>query len=346
MTHQQSPQDDPPPFGRALVSTNQRTSWHSRDRPRDAAFVNGVEAWVYAMRGEFRGVHQLTRATFREFDLVMVNLDFMCIDQLDRVVPPKSERSATVVALFEGELAWLRTYWPEWRRVADRCDLVIAINRYGVSTLEELTSTPVSYIGIPYPVDGVRGYSVPIEQRTREILLCAHLLERTPLDYLAAHTLGIPMYGHVNSFKRTIPNMLRHRSLDGRMYIKRARGLYNDAALTVAPQVSLNDFLARGARSLLWMNLETRYTWGRYVIDAAALGIPIVTTRETGHGPVLFPDLTVDSPYDVAAARVLAARLLEDDAFYRSTIEHAWNNIDWYRPERAVERLTAALASI
>ncbi|MBC8144876.1 MAG: hypothetical protein H7X80_04765, partial [bacterium] len=265
--------DQAPPLGKALVTTEQASKWNWSGRRGNDALANGVEAWVFALRGDFRGVDFMKPEHFRTHDLVIVNLDYARIDQFDRLVPAKSDRSAIVVGLFEGELAGLSAYWRTWSRVADRCDLIIAINRFGVSTLESLTSTPVSYVGIPYPVDGIRQFVVPIEDRRREILLCADLLIRSPLDYLAARPLGLPMYGHVNSFHRRWREVFRHRSIDKQVYMKRAQKRYNDPALTILPQALIQEFFPRVARSLLWMNLETRYTWGRYVIDAAVLGV-------------------------------------------------------------------------
>jgi len=316
--------------------------WRWSDRAHEEASTNGVEAWVYALRGEYKMWRELRREDFSGYDLIILNMNPAALGHYKRLLDDGAGRRAKVVGLYEGDLSLLHERWRTWGEVADRCDMVIAINRHGIGLLGELTSTPVRYIGIPYPVDGVRAYHVPVEERRREVFLCAFLLAR-PLDYLAARPLNIPMYGYEDTFSRRPRELARHRTFDKLRYVRRAADLYGDPALTVLPKTNLVAFFERASQSLLWMNLDTRYTWGRYVIDAAALGIPVVSTRETGHAPDLFPDLTVETPYDIDGATRIARRLLEDDAFYMHVAERAAAGLDWYRPEATAARLLDAL---
>ncbi|MDB5033370.1 MAG: hypothetical protein JWQ98_611 [Chlorobi bacterium] len=327
---------------KVLVCGGNRGRWHWKDRAHEEPITNGIEAWVFALRGEYLQGIELRAEDLDRYDLIVLNLNFGYLPHYRRVLGAAPSRRARLVGLYEGDLAELHDGWKEWRDVADRCDLIIAINGHGVSALEALTKTPVSFIGIPYPVDGTRAFSVPVAGRSREIFLCAPLLRR-PLDYIAAETLGLPMYAFEKTFSRRLPELLEHRSFDKRRYVNRAERRYDNPALSILPNTHLKGFFDRAARSILWMNLDTRYTWGRYVLDAAALAMPIITTRETWHGIALFPDLLVDSPYDIAGARRLAARLLEDDAFYRDVTERASAGLDWYRPEATVKRLREVL---
>ena len=65
------------------------------------------------------------------------------------------------------------------------------------------------------------------------------------------------------------------------------------------------------------MNLDSRYTWGRYVLDAAALCIPIITTTATYHGPIFFPETTVPHAMDIDRAIEIGKRLTSDRDFYQ-----------------------------
>jgi hypothetical protein len=305
--------------------------------------MNGVEAWVFALRADYINGSELRAADLDLHDLVILNLNFDRLSHYLRVLGESGmKRRARIVGLYEGDLAMLHDRWKEWSRVADRCDLIIAINGHGVSLLRSLTSAPVGFVGIPYPVDGIAAYRAPIAERRREIHLCAPPLAR-PLDYLAVRDLRLPMYAYERSFSRRVSELVEHRSLDKLHYVRRAGKLYDDPLLTIHPITHLPGFFEHASRSLLWVNLDTRYTWGRYVLDAAALAMPVITTRETWHGPQLFPDLVVDSPYDIAGAGALAGRLLGDPAFYASVADRAAAALDWYRPEATVGRLWRAL---
>jgi hypothetical protein len=322
--------------GEVLVCGGNRGAWRWSDRAHEEIFTNGIEAWVFALRGEYRPGSEFRSSDLDRYDLIILNLNLETLDHYERELKGGSSRRAKVAGLYEGDLAALNASWRSWSRVADLCDLVIAINAHGLSFLQSLTSSPVRFIGIPYPVDGIRSYHVPYEERERAILLCAPPLAR-PLDYLAARPTGLPMYAYEESFSRRPRDLVKHRSFDKERYIRRAAGLYDDASLTILAKTNFAEFFRRASRSLLWMNLDPRYTWARYVLDAAALGIPIITTRETWHASHLFPDLVVDTPYDIAGATALAQRLLNDEEFYRSTTEQALAGLVWYK--EATERL-------
>jgi glycosyltransferase involved in cell wall biosynthesis len=79
------------------------------------------------------------------------------------------------------------------------------------------------------------------------------------------------------------------------------------------------------------------------VLDAAALGIPIITTASTGHGETLFPETTLAHEYDVDRACELGRRLLDDKDFYRAVAEYAQERITDYGVEKSVQRLLAVL---
>ena len=60
------------------------------------------------------------------------------------------------------------------------------------------------------------------------------------------------------------------------------------------------DSFSQKCRCVFWLNLDPRFTWARYrQIDAAALGIPIITTASTGHGEILFPQTTLANEYQL-----------------------------------------------
>jgi hypothetical protein len=341
-------QDDPSPQGatvQAIVAGGSPGAWNWKQLAHDAATMNGIEAWVFALQGDYKRGTDLMPDDLDRYDLAVVNMNFGYLPHYRQALATGRQRRAKLVGLFEGDLAQLEKQWKEWGEVADCCDLIISINDFGTSFLQALTSTPVSYIGIPFPVDGIRSLTVPIEERHREIFLCASPLTRSN-DYVAAQRLGLPMLAYEKSFSRRWREVMQHRSLDKMRYIKRARDHYNNPRLTILARTHLRGYLERVARSLIWMDLDTRYTWGRFVLDAAALGIPIITTPNTWHGPRIFPELTVESPYDARGAHDIATRLLDDPAFYRQVVEQASAGMDWYRPEQTVERLMKELEMV
>jgi len=328
--------------GGALVCGGNRGTWSWTDRPDDADVISGIEAWVYALKGKYQWGGALSERDLETYDPIILNLNPEHLEGYDRILRSTPGRGR-VVGLFEGGLADISSTWRLWSRVADRCHAIIAINGHGLSYMRSLTSRPVALVGIPYPVDGVRRHAIAIEERGPEILLCAPLLSR-PLDYLAARPLGRPMIGFERTFPRRPYEIRRHRSLDKGIYLRRAGRLYSDPNLDILPETTPQSYLSRVARTSLWMNLDSRYTWGRNVLDAAALGVPVVSTRETWHAPQLFPDLVVSSPYDIDGATGMARRLLEDGGFYSRTVAAAAVGLEEYGVDRCMEKLGGLMA--
>ncbi len=325
---------------RALVVGGNRQAWKLSDRPGDADVVSGIESWVYALKGEYMWGGRLRSEHLARFDTIILNLNPELLLRYERLLQVSGARGR-VIGLYEGGLADLHSQWRRWSRVADRCDLVVAINGHGLSFLRSLTTTRVEHVGIPYPVEGVRRYRTPVEERQTEIHLCSPLLSR-PLDYLAARPLGVAMIGYEKTFARRVHEIRRHRSLDPGLYTTRAKEVYDDPLLEVLMETTPQRYLERAGRARVWMNLDTRYTWGRNVLDGAALGVPVISTRETWHATSLFPDLVVNSPYDIDGATALAARLLSDDRFYLDVVTRAEAAVEEYSPERVLSRLLQA----
>lgn len=325
-------------FPKALVCANNSGSWHWRDRAKEESTMNGVESWVFALRGKYKHASMLQAKDLEENDLIILNLDYSLLTHYLTVLSKTTSRRAKVVGLYEASLDRVHPYRTLWSQVADCCNLVIAINQFGLDYLSTLTSTPVSLIGLPYPVDGMRSLAVSVEERERAVLLCGWLLDRST-DYDAVKDLGLPLVGYERTFKRTFRRALQRRAADRKRWVLRAEEVYNDSNLSVHLQTGLTEYFQRVRRLFLWVNLDSRYTWARYVIDAAALGIPIITTENTWQGPRLFPELIVQSPYDVKGARHLAQRLIEEPEFYQNVVANAAKQLDWYRPEAAVARL-------
>jgi hypothetical protein len=221
-------------------------------------------------------------------------------------------------------------------------DLVNVINKYSVSLFRAMTATRVEYLGIPYPVDGVGAHVVPFEKRVKRTLICPRLLNRQN-DYWVAKQVGIDYYG----YERRIPRRWRNLPTLWAQYgnfkreapILKAEQFYRDSELTIRKEIYGATFYTDNADARFWINLDERYTWGRYVLDAAALRMPIITTRSTGHGEDLFPETTLQDEFDLEQAIELGKRLANDDAFYRHVATYPVGKMERFKHEPMKEKL-------
>lgn len=335
---------------KVLVISGVREQWKSVERKKNASIMNGVEAWVYAMDGDYIGENKVTARDIAQYDIIICNTnDVYSQKRAEKLLRFCESRPSHTywVSLIEGSAS---DYLVPSRQVCDlfqSSSLVNCINRHSLPFFRALSTTPTEYIGIPYPLDDILQLRVPLEKREKKIFCCGYLLKRWN-DYFVAKNIGAPYYGYERGFSRKlrflIKNWKNHRAIfNNKKTFDTIRDIYRDPQLEVRSVAALNDYFAHNAHAWMWVNLDERYTWGRYVLDAAALGIPIITTPSTGHATELFPYTTVDTPYSLDTAIAIGKSLLDDGDFYKTVAEYPLDKMDYLRPENMKKRLLSLL---
>ena len=156
-------------------------------------------------------------------------------------------------------------------------------------------------------------------------MICPTLTTRWN-DYLVARKLGLKFYGFEKVLTRKpkaiVHNYVNHKSFLNKWAVfDKVSGLYKDTSLQIKPMAPLETVFTITGNSLLWINLDDRYTWGRNVLDAAALQIPVISTRSTGHAEEFFPETLVDDEFDIDTAINIGKRLITDEEFYKSVTD-------------------------
>ncbi|MFN8359041.1 MAG: hypothetical protein U0264_03915 [Candidatus Kapaibacterium sp.] len=309
---------------RVLVLGGNSTRWSAREMPQMKNTMNGIEAWAFTFWGDYCG-YKLARDTdIANYDIIIANTNF---DRFREYLRLRDHVSPTArwIALIEGSASDYTRPNPTMKQVLDSADIVNCINKFSLPLLRAITSARVEYLGIPYPAESIRELSVPVHARKREVLLCQMLTSRWN-DYLVARELGLDFYGfeHLLSrkFKLLWNNYKKYGSaVDKYAAFDNVKRLYQDERLRIEPVTNLSRVFDITGKSFLWMNLDDRYTWGRNVLDAAALQIPVITTRSTGHAEDFFPQTMLVDEMDIDGAIALGKRLLTDEEFYRSVID-------------------------
>jgi hypothetical protein len=328
---------------RALVMDTNPGRWNYSAPDRQYLIANGVEAWVGALRGDFIGRTLPSAREIRDYDLIIANLNPALIDGYRRLADRRPP-GQTWVGLVEGCGRDYLDPPSSLLRFMEQCDLIANINEHTTAYLQSLTTTPVRWVGIPYPIEAVRALGTRPEDQRREALVCPRQY-RQP-SFVVAEALGVPVRAFFQKTSRTfrnIPTYVRHG------YFKtdlRARAWLNERGPT--PRIadierSMHTFWSVGGGCAVWVNLDPRYTWARFVLDGAALGVPVISTDSTAHSGVLFPELTVRDVFCVDEAISIGRRLLADEEYRRSVIATAQRGLERYSVEASVKRLDDAL---
>ena len=138
--------------------------------------------------------------------------------------------------------------------------------------------------------------------------------------------------------------MTHLKTLDKQYFIQKTKAIYQDPKLTIRREGALAEYFNDNKDAYAWLNLDYRYTWGRYVLDAAALQIPIIATRSTGHAEHFFPQTMVENEFAVEQTRDLLKRLLHDRAVYEEVAMVPLEKFDHLRPEIRKQELLDALS--
>ncbi|MEI8134141.1 MAG: hypothetical protein WCH46_03560 [bacterium] len=326
---------------KVLVLGGNRGRWSASERASEAATMTGIESWVYAFNGNYQQGVVATRRNINDHDIIIANTNSPALENLVRCCQERGTNTKWVT-LIEGDAHDYLKPRPYIRDLLDSSDLVICINKYTQSFFRNFASAKVVYLGMPYPAEGIRALATPQKQRRREIFLTPMLLTRWS-EYFCTKDMGIPMYGYENRLTRNsrsiIQSLMRYRSLDPWHHHKRARNLLKDSSIIIHREEPLPQYFERNGGAYVWLSLEPRYTWGRNVLDAAALQVPIITTKATGHVEDFFPELVLENEFEFEKARMLIDRLFKDKEFYSHVTTIPLELFESFRPEEKRRQL-------
>ena len=322
---------------RVLVSGGKAGRWSAAGKTVDESLCSGVQSWVYAFNGDYIGHQDITVQDLGNYDIVIMNTN----NPLLHLVRLAQDRPVSVkwVSLIEGSADEYFVPQNYLKTLLDMSDLVNVINRHSLPLFRMLTKSKVEYIGIPYPVEGVKKFIAPIEKRKKRVFLCTQLLKRWN-DYLAAKEIGMTYYGY--EIRKSLGGKLLLSELintgsfawDRDANIKKAKTLYNDSFLDINEFTKdFKKYFTENSDSYFWMYLDSKYTWARFVLDAAALCIPIISTTSTYHGGVFFPQTTVAHAMDIERAIEIGKRLINDQAFYEEVAMYPVGKMDFLKAE-------------
>ncbi|MFN9340172.1 MAG: hypothetical protein ACK6BZ_11850, partial [Candidatus Kapaibacterium sp.] len=130
---------------KVLVISGIRERWKSSERRNDAATMNGVEAWVYAMNGDYIGENTITEKDIARYDIVICNTNEVYtprrVEKLLRLCESRPTHTQWVT-LIEGSASDYLVPSHKVRKLLQSSSLVNCINRHSVPLFRALSSTP------------------------------------------------------------------------------------------------------------------------------------------------------------------------------------------------------------
>lgn len=318
-----------------------RGTWSAQHADAPHRHTNGIYAWVHAFGGRYVGPPFSNFAALQENELVIANLEPTLLREFRRLATSRP-KGVQWVSLIEGSAERYFEPMSDLAEILDASDLVMTVNARTEAFFQAMTTTPVKTIGIPYPVEHLQSIRQPYD-KNGAVLVCPMSLDEPSL--LVASALDRKIIAFAPKLSRKAKNVKRFiasRSTSSSLLIDEKSNRYGQNSEIFA-QTSVEQFWEIASQCSLWINLDPRWTWSRYVLDAAALGIPMLTTVQTVHGQTLFPQTTVNSPFDVPKAVEIGRRILADDPFCDNVRNFAQSRLGEYGREPTMARIRAAL---
>ena len=206
-------------------------------------------------------------------------------------------------------------------------DAVFHVEPHGAEILEHIIDKKVNVI--PHPVDVTNLYDYIRKEREPIIGTIFHRYFPNPL---------IPFTAQKNIPLRKI--------LFGYQPVKNTRTVANAGMFDqIIPLKPFKENIIEVSKSLIGCDMYEGFTFGRSVVELAALGIPSVCSSTISASNKLFPLTSVD-PFDVNSAEKLFFKLYEDEEFCNEVITYAHKECSQYSIKNSYTKFIEMMGSV
>lgn len=299
-----------------------------------------IEAWSYLLDADhFLGTEGdlKTWKRLNQYDVILINQN-TSLYELTWLVK-KNCPSPFLVAIADGCVRDMAKFNSKTLnnmiRAARACDLYGTLVDWSVPNYKLITHKPVRWIGVPFFAEFFSSHRVNIIEKNKTRLTIGL---QNSLCNTRNGLLSLLVAKSVNPARILLP--CRDPGWEKTIELLDIQGvefyLYADWP----------EFIKRYRNAHFCVHLDTLYTFGRFPLDMAAMGIPVIGSNRNETNKILWPDLTIDPVKDIEKAKGLAKRLTEDKDFYTAQVEAGMNNLAWYSPQITRRRLLEAIKEI
>lgn len=292
----------------------------------DGLTLSGLWQWSlsfdnYGSRGDVKLIRR--KEELEEFDVIHINMTGgnLALPNMVRDELGDSSDTKLVINVDFDVMQW----GANWQyptillKAIECCDMLFHVESTGSKTLSHVLNRDVHTLPHPVDVVGLDKYKKSDREPTivtmwhRYVPDCVH-------PYFAQK--DIPLYRVLLGSREKIPTLS--------MY---------DFSYQPQPFVDGIDIMSRAT---FGCDLYPGRSYGRSVIEFAALAVPCVCSNTVEASCRCFPDLAID-PYDVSAAHRLFEMLIDDQEKLVDVYTHAYESAGYYSQKNCYARFIEAL---
>ena len=299
-------------------------------------FAPGLFQWVAAFEkyGKFgRMSPHVDKHELEDSDIVHVNYTPTNESYIAALREELGEHSSTrIIANVDfGTMMWNGIDPLVMKQQLSLADMVFHVESTGAQRLERLLGKKVHVIPHPTNVEDIKKGIKPTDERSASITCQYHRY---------ADTWDVYYYGLMNIRKeydlRTI--LMNFEPKDKAKPRVPIICMFTE----LINKMNYRDYLQLFANAFVNVDITFDHTYGRGIVEAAALGIPTIGSNTIEAMHILWPDLEVEPGNDVMMGRVMR-KLLDDDEFREEMITQGFERCEYYSLEDSYLKMLVAL---
>lgn len=265
-------------------------------------------------------------------DIVILKADIWGGEKAEKNLELLSElEDEFTMVLIIGEWSkWIS--WPVHKLIVLHAQLnhpntnVVICDELTPKYLQYLVDTPVRYFGYPYAIEYVKQFRKEEKKKIVDFRKCG-CINRWP-SYTLANFLPEDWTArfHILTPEEEVflASIIKHPNIE-----------------IAEPTQTWEEYLAQLSECSIMVAVDTRFTTGRFCLDAAALGIPCVSGNQHS-AKTLFPDLVCE-PYDVEKQVEVLQKLFNEE-YRNEVIKFADKNLEKFSFESSRQRWIEVLS--
>lgn len=301
--------------------------------PTTGPLLSGLFSWVEAFKMFGKNgarFASLSKDTLENYDIVHVNFTPGASTYALAVRDRLGAHSDTKVILnVDFAVGMWNTIDPFiLKKVCEAADYLFHVEPVGAIRLERLTGRDVETM--PHPVD-VKALMARRSEVIENRAIACH--------YHRYNNTWDPYYYATMNLRKDYDDV--RTVLFGTMDSEKSRTVAMNSMFDETIQrMGFEEYIKMFSACFASLDTTPDYTYGRSVVEAAALGIPTVACSGMEAAHRCFPELVVDRWTDDFAMEEGLRRVLEDDSFTEDVVKYATEAVKYYDLRPCVERMT------
>jgi hypothetical protein len=302
------------------------TAYHIHDQLlRAPLLIGGFYNWHRVLSGEFE-LHGNRAGTLKDYDIIFLGmskpeLEGMMISEIRKEIGDNSNTLIVACVDYAIEI-WGSTFnIKQLKDELEKADIVFTGEPKMRNQLEALINKPVKFLTHPTNTAILKEKAQPYESRQNAVLCLIHRYNNDWVppwlvvkDFKDIMDYAVFLDGHPNNLVTKMPFFRQVRP-----------GVDYDPWIEFLKQAKI-----------VVDSYHNMHTYGRGIVDAACLKVPVIGTNIVYAQAQLFPKLTTE-PNDILHQRELLAQLKGDRKFYEEVAEYAYEAVDMFSYQDSLE---------